>query len=56
MPGNMVTSDFKIVEVVQRKGKFHVLLILGESRPKFVFTGNEIQATNIAKSLAKKYK
>jgi len=56
MPGNMVTSDFKIVEVVQRKGKFHVLLILGESRPKLVFTGNEIQAFNIAKQLAKQYK
>ena len=35
MPGNMVTSDFKIVEVVQRKGKFHVLLILGESNVKY---------------------
>ena len=49
-------SDYKIVSVVERKGKFHVLLIIGTGRPKFVFTGNEKQAFNIAKQLAKQYK
>ena len=46
-------SDFKIVSVVERKGKFHVLLIVGKGRPKLVFTGNKEQSTNIAKQLAK---
>ena len=49
-------SDFKIVSVVERKGKFHVLLIVGKGRPKLVFTGNKEQSTNIAKQLAKQYK
>ena len=52
----MATSDFKIIELVERKGKFHVLLIVGDGRPKVVFTGNKVQATNIAKQLAKQYK
>ena len=48
-------SDFKIISVVERKGKFHVLLIMGKVRPKLVFTGNKKQTTNIAKQLAKQY-
>ena len=48
-------SDFKIVSVVERKGKFHVLLIVGKGRPKLVFTGNKEQSTNIAQQLAKQY-